>query len=174
MKNDNINFRTRLTEDNYKILKRFSEKNKVPMNRIINILISSMDTEFEFMQTDILNEIETEIRFKITESEKEFLQAQALKSGANSLSAEIKYRLLNTIYKNKYFTNNEMKDFVKSRYEINMVGLNLNQLLKQIYTKDDYKLDKDELKKLILDIASKIEEHNKELAKVLTYTNDRF
>lgn len=168
------NIKLKLDDKNVEILEKIKDNSKVPITRIINILISSMDMDIDFINNTFSNEKETVLKVKITESEKEFLQAQALKSGANSLSAEIKYRLLNTIYKNKYFTNNEMKDFVKSRYEINMVGLNLNQLLKQIYTKDDYKLDKDELKKLILDVASKIEEHNKELAKVLTYTNDRF
>lgn len=168
------NINLKLDDKNVEMLEKMSSNSKVPITRIINILISSMDTEFEFMQTDILNEIETEIRFKITESEKEFLQAQALKSGANSLSAEIKYRLLNTIYKNKYFTNNEMKEFIKSRYEINMIGRNLNQLLKQIYTKDDYKLDKDEIKNLIYDIDKKINKHSDDLRELEKFTDNRF
>lgn len=168
------NINLKLDDKNVEMLEKMSSNSKVPITRIINILISSMDTEFEFMQTDILNEIETEIRFKITESEKEFLQSQALKSGANSLSAEIKYRLLNTIYKNKFFTNNEMKDFVKSRYEINMIGINLNQLLKQIYTKDDYKLDKDEIKNLIFDIEKKIDRHFEDLKELTKFTKNRF
>lgn len=168
------NINLKLDDKNVEMLEKMSSNSKVPITRIINILISSMDTEFEFMQSDIINEIETEIRFKITESEKEFLQSQALKSGANSLSAEIKYRLLNTIYKNKFFTNNEMKDFVKSRYEINMIGINLNQLLKQIYTKDDYKLDKDEIKNLIFDIEKKIDRHFEDLKELTKFTKNRF
>lgn len=160
--------------DKFEKVKKISKLTKLPINAVIEIIISEIDREFEYLEKFNYNENEIQIKFRITESEKEFLEEQSLKSGANSLSAEIKYRLLNTIYKNKFFTNNEMKEFIKSRYEINMIGRNLNQLLKQIYTKDDYKLDKDEIKNLIYDIDKKINKHSDDLRELEKFTDNRF
>jgi len=149
------NIKLFIDEKNEKKLNEIKQKTNIPITRIINILISELEEEKELI-TDIVDDYETEVRFKITAYEKEFLKKQALKNGTETITTEIKYRLLNSMYKNAIFTPKEKQELSKARYELNMIGLNLNQLLKQIYTKDDYRIDKDEIKGLILQLTEKI------------------
>jgi len=64
--------------------------------------------------------------------------------------------------KNEIFTPKEAVELSKARYELNMIGLNLNLLLKQIYTRDDYRIDKDKIKGLILQLFEKVNNLNTE------------
>ena len=50
------------------------------------------------------------IKIKLTTSEFNLLKNLAKSHGFNSVAKEARFRILNTIYKNSFFTNNEMKE----------------------------------------------------------------
>ena len=75
---------------------------------------------------------EIQIKFRINENEKKFLEHQMIKTGNSSLTSEIRFRLLNSIYKNKYFLPIELSEFKNLVYQLKMIGLNINGIYKKV------------------------------------------
>jgi len=173
MKNNN-HLRIRLTDSNDKLLNDINKKTKMQKNKIINIVLSEIEREELELLTYKYDKKLTTIKFNITKTEKEFLKKQMIKSGANNLTHEIKYRLLNSIYKNKFFTSNELTEFIKTRYELSMIGRNLNQLLKIIYTKKELNIDAKEIRLMIINVNNELKEMSYKLATFIKFTNNRF
>ena len=57
-----------------------------------------------------------------------FLEEQIKKTGNGSLTSEIRFRLLNTIYKNKFFLPVELEKIQNLIYAISKIGNNINQI----------------------------------------------
>lgn len=164
----------RLTDKNENLLNKLNGKTKIPITKIINIALSELETK----GIDLLEENEdkklTIIKFRITESEKKFLQDESLKSGAEKITTEIKFRLLNSINKNKFFTSNELKEFIKTRYELNMIGRNLNQLVKKLNSKEESIIESEDIKEIVVEINLKLKKFSKLLEEFIIHTNHRF
>lgn len=173
MQNNN-HLRIRLTDDNNKLLNEINKKTKMQKNKIINLVLSEICQEELELLDYIYDERLTVIKFSITETEKFFLKKQMQESGANNLTHEIKYRLLNTIYKNTFFTSNEVKEFIKTRYELSMIGRNLNQLVKKINVKGELGTELFDIRNTVEEINKKTQIISKELEKYITFTNKRF
>lgn len=166
-------FLIRLEKYNYEYLKELNLKTKIPINKILNTIISNMDRNvLELLEYKNEN-TDKEVRFRITESERNFLENESKLNGNDSITNEIKFRILNTIYKNKFFTINEKNEFIKTRYELNSIGRNLNQLVKKIHKKE-IGIDDNELKEVIKSINKKSIELSNELEKYIIHTNKRF
>lgn len=171
------NINLKLEDDNILILENISKKSKIPVTRIINMLISTLDNKSEFLDNNLTNfkvDENAEIKIYLTNSEKEFLINQASINGAKSLSAEVKYRLLNTIYKNKYFTNIELSNFIKTKGEINTVGRNLNQLLKLLHTKSNLSVNDDVFKNMVKDIDNNVKNISNDLRDIIEKSRSRY
>ena len=106
------------------------------------------------------------------QSEKNYLLEASNITGTNSLTAEIKLRLLNSIYKRRFLAPNEIKAFNNMKFEINAIGRNLHQILKKIHFKEEFKTD--DLKVILEQLSSKIDDTKKEIDNLLRYTNKRF
>lgn len=115
---------------------------------------------------------ETEIRLILYQSEKNYLLEASNINGTNSLTAEIKLRLLNSIYKRRFLAPNELEAFNNMKFEINAIGRNLHQILKKIHFKEEFKTD--DLKVILEQLSSKIDDTKKEIDNLLKYTNKRF
>ena len=115
---------------------------------------------------------ETEIRLILYQSEKNYLLEASNITGTNSLTAEIKLRLLNSIYKRRFLAQNEIEAFNSMKFEINAIGRNLHQILKKIHFKEEFKTD--DLKVILEQLSSKIDDTKKEIDNLLKYTNKRF
>ena len=115
---------------------------------------------------------ETEIRLILYQSEKNYLLEASNITGTNSLTAEIKLRLLNSIYKRRFLAPNEIEAFNSMKFEINAIGRNLHQILKKIHFKEEFKTD--DLKVILKQLSSKIDDTKKEIDNILKYTNKRF
>lgn len=171
------NINLKLEDDNIKILENISKNSKIPVTRIINMLISTLDNKSEFMNNNLsTNPIEedSELRINLTVFEKEFLIKQASINQSKTLSAEIKYRILNTMYKNKYFTNMELSNFMILKREINTIGRNLNQLLKLLHTKSNLSVDDNVFKNMLNDININIKELSKSLENIIEQSKNRY
>jgi hypothetical protein len=171
------NINLKLEDRNIEILNNISKKSKIPITRIINMLINTLDDKSEFLDNNLTNfkaDENTEIKIHLTNSEKEFLINQASLNGAKSLSAEVKYRLLNTIYKNKYFTNIELSNFIKTKGEINTIGRNLNQLLKLLHTKSNLTVNDEVFQNMVKDIDNNVKNISNELRDIIEKSRSRY
>lgn len=95
------------------------------------------------------------------------------KTGNNSLTSEIKYRLLNTIYKNKYFLPIELKYFRDLIYQLRKIGSNINQISTKLNSnKDLNNSDISIIKNSIDTLNIKINETKDDLENIL-YSNTK-
>ncbi|OCR84628.1 hypothetical protein [Campylobacter fetus] len=172
-----------IDDDKIEIIKKIKQETKISISQIINFLISKYSKENDDRKDknrellDIKNkkvESNKYIRINISNEEYQFLMQEAQKNGFNMTSKEIKYRLLNTIHNNKYFTSMELENFSQARSEINVVGRNLNRLLKLLHTRNIIKFDSKDFKKSIDNLNDKIDKLSDELGELLIRSNQRY
>ncbi len=166
------NINLRLDDNNDKKLDEIKKKTNISKTEIINILISKLDESDDFIDNEQVPKEDTIIKIKLTQSEKKYFLNQSNKSGANSLTSEVKFRLLNSIYKNKFFTNNELKELSKNTYELNKIGININQILKRSIKEN--LIDNQELLKVLEDLKVSIKNTQDEFYNFIKYTTNRF
>ncbi|ECK6873609.1 hypothetical protein FSE89_05865, partial [Campylobacter upsaliensis] len=80
---------------------------------------------------------------------------------------------INSLNENKYFTNLELDEFIKTRTEINAVGKNIYQLLKILRAGNSVKINEDNLKNTIDIINEKIDILSASLGKIIEINNQR-
>ncbi len=120
------------------------------------------------------NQNEIEIRFRIYENEKYFLEEQMKKTGNGSLTSEIRFRLLNSIYKNKYFLPIELAEFKNLVYQTKMIGLNINGIFKRVNFKEELKSDDYiNLQNSINEVNEKIDLINNEMKNIFKSSSYR-
>ncbi|MBS9782724.1 MAG: hypothetical protein KGV43_02845 [Arcobacter sp.] len=166
------NINLRLSEENFRKLNNIKKKTNISRTELINILISKLDDNNEFLDNEVYSEENTIIKIKLTQTEKEYLQNQSEKSGATSLTNEVKFRLLNTIYKNQFFTNNEMKELSKIIFELNKIGVNINQILKRSIKENI--IDSQDLLAVLNDLKASIKNTQNEFYSFIKHTTNRF
>jgi len=173
--NENINLK----------LQDLKKELNIPMNKIILMLINEkledlrrVDKIFikDLKQNEIENEktFFTEIRFRISNKERIFLQKQLEKTGNKSLTSEIRYRLINSIYKNKYFLPIELDSFRNLTYQLKKIGVNINGIFRKLNINKE--LGKEEYENLMLsinEVNSKIDLMTNELKTILEFANNR-
>ncbi|EAL52599.1 Ribbon-helix-helix protein, copG family domain protein [Campylobacter upsaliensis RM3195] len=136
-----------LSDENAKRLKEISTKENKSMSKIVNLLIENYfkDTEVEksiSQSIEKLNFSEDEksknhkiIKIKIAEKEYDILKKFALKENLNNVARYIKYLISLKIYADNSLSNLELKELDKARNEFNMLGKNLNQILKILHSR---------------------------------------
>ena len=131
-----------------KLLQELKKELKIPINKIISMIINEKLEDIKRLKKENVedlkienNQNEIEIRFRIYENEKYFLEEQMKKTGNGSLTSEIRFRLLNSIYKNKYFLPIELAEFKNLVYQTKMIGLNINGIFKRVNFKEELKSD---------------------------------
>lgn len=159
---------------NLEILKNINQENKIPITSLVNSYIYEQLNE----KSDLIKEFksklakeQTEVKIRIYENEKKFLLESSKLTGTNSLNQEIRFRLLNTIYKKRFLSPNEMQTFYDLKYQIKMIGVNLNQISKKLNSNQQVNVDF--LMESISKLDEKLNENLVEIKKVLNYTNSR-
>ncbi len=149
-----------LTNENLNILKKVSNDYKIPVTKLANLAIAdSLDIFLKKYYPNMVKEKplldnynasaknETVIKLKISEIEKNHLFDALKYSGSSSITAEIRLRILNSIYQDRFLNTNEIKELSKIQYELNAIGRNIHQILVYLYR--NKQLQADELKKEI-------------------------
>ena len=154
------------TDSNYEKLLQLKRNYKIPVTSLVNIIINEkIGSKIELLSKYKFENEKSEIKFRINDSEKEYLLGSLKITGTNSLTQEIRYRLLNSIYKDKILNPNEFESLNKLKYEINKIGINIYQILKKINANtllgSDMSILKDNLEELEIKLSStKIELEN--------------
>ena len=166
--------RIKIFPKNLEILKNINQENKIPITSLVNSYIYEQLNE----KSDLIKEFksklakeQTEVKIRIYENEKKFLLESSKLTGTNSLNQEIRFRLLNTIYKKRFLSPNEMQTFYDLKYQIKMIGVNLNQISKKLNSNQQVNVDF--LMESISKLDEKLNENLVEIKKVLNYTNSR-
>ncbi len=166
--------RIKIFPNNLEILKKINQENKIPITALVNSCIYEQLNEKSNLLKEFKSKLakeQTEVKIRIYENEKEFLLESSKFTGTNSLNQEIRFRLLNTIYKKRFLSPNEMQSFYNLKYQIKMIGVNLNQISKKLNSNQQIKVDF--LMESISKLDEKLDENLVEIKKVLNYTNSR-
>lgn len=158
------------------IIENIRKDTKLSYNKIINTIIqtnSKDSNQNEFVKNKITdNKTATrEIRIKLTNDEYNLLAKSAKNHSFTSITKEAKFRLLNTISTSKYYSNFEMENFIKTRNELNRIGVNLNQLVKFLKQNNTNKVDN--LEKSIEILNNKIDNLAQELGEIIKLSKYR-
>lgn len=162
-------------------LQELKQELQMPINKIITMIVNEKLEDLNLLKKEYVEDLkndnsqnEIEIRFRIKENEKIFLEKQMKRTGNNSLTSEIKYRLLNSIYKNKYFLPLELGMLNNLNNQIKTVGVNINQILKKINLKKDLEnIDYDNFINNINEVNIKIVEITNEIKNILKSADKR-
>ena len=164
-----------------KLLQELKKELKIPINKIISMIINEKLEDIKRLKKENVedlkienNQNEIEIRFRIYENEKYFLEEQMKKTGNGSLTSEIRFRLLNSIYKNKYFLPIELAEFKNLVYQTKMIGLNINGIFKRVNFKEELKSDDYiNLQNSINEVNEKIDLINNEMKNIFKSSSYR-
>lgn len=153
--------------------------NKQSINSMINLMIAYfMDKDKEKKQIEKMKDenADTVMRLLITKSEFDFLSKEALKNGFLYARREAKFRLLNTIYKDKFYLPLELEELRMVKKELNAIGRNLNAQVKTLQNRKAEIKNFDVAKyDLFLDnITKKIDNLSDELANLILQNKKRF
>ena len=164
-----------------KLLQELKKELKIPINKIISMIINEKLEDIKRLKKENVedlkienNQNEIEIRFRIYENEKYFLEEQMKKTGNGSLTSEIRFRLLNSIYKNKYVLPIELAEFKNLVYQTKMIGLNINGIFKRVNFKEELKSDDYiNLQNSINEVNEKIDLINNEMKNIFKSSSYR-
>lgn len=166
--------RIQLAKANLEILEKLNKEYKIPITSLANSCIYEklrdklkLLKEFDLSLTS--NEID--IKLRLFDNEKKYLIEASKTTGTNSLNQEIKLRLLNSIYEKRFLTPIELKSFNDMKFEINMIGRNLHQILKHLNFNE--KFVSADLRTSIRQLNTKLDDTKKEIENILKYTKER-
>ena len=162
-------------------LQELKQELQMPINKIIYMVINEKLEDLNILKKEYIEDLkiensnnEIEIRFRIKEKEKTFLEEQIKKTGNKSLTNEIRYRLINSIYKNKYFLPIELKYFQGLINHLRKIGNNINQISAKINSnKDLNNSDISIIKNSIYELNEKINETKYGLENILESNKKR-
>ena len=122
----------RFTENLWSMLKEYSQKNCVSINRVIHLTLTTSlgkkDISFdERINTPEKKEIESRVFF--TPSETELLREYASLNGW-SLTKEIRYRVISSLSRRPKLNQEDLKAIYAVRSSINVLGANVNRLVR--------------------------------------------
>ena len=162
-------------------LQELKKELQMPINKIITMIINEKLENSKILKKEYVEDLgiedsknDVQIKFRISEKEKIFLEEQIKKTGNNSLSSEVKYRLINTIYKNKYFLPLELEKLNNLNTQIKKIGVNINQISRKINFKNELEnKDYENFQSNLKEVNFKIDELTDEIKNILKFANNR-
>ncbi|EAJ1438391.1 hypothetical protein I9453_00200 [Campylobacter coli] len=165
-----------IDDENIKFLYQLKKKSKISINKIINYMIREVlngNKKFSLIDNDDNSELEKEIRIKLTSKEKEKLDEFSNFIGFNNSTSGARFVILNSLHKEKFFTKAEVNEFIMMRYEINAIGKNIFQLLKNLRERNFIVIKDNDIESMINDTRKSIEVLSEKLEKLIDRNNER-
>ena len=162
-------------------LQELKKELQMPINKIITMIINEKLENSKILKKEYVEDLgiedsknDVQIKFRISEKEKIFLEEQIKKTGNSSLSSEVKYRLINTIYKNKYFLPVELEKLNNLNNQVKKIGININQISRKINFKHELEnKDYENFQSNLKEVNFKIDELTDEIKNILKFANNR-
>ncbi|EMF4797342.1 hypothetical protein V3621_001775 [Campylobacter coli] len=165
-----------IDDENIKFLYQLKKKSKISINKIINYMIREVlngNKKFSLIDNDDNQELTKEIRIKLTSKEKEKLDEFSNFIGFNNSTSGARFVILNSLHKEKFFTKAEVNEFIMMRYEINAIGKNIFQLLKNLRERNFIVIKDNDIESMINDTRKSIEVLSEKLEKLIDRNNER-
>ena len=174
MENNKIKKSFRIESNLLNLVEAYLKDSKYNFSDLVNAAIMNFISN---KNTLLLreNNKEVELRISISKSEYKYLVDLSNKHGFNSATKEAKFLLLNILNSDSpIFNNIEMEELRKSNYELNMVGRNINQMLKVLYEQDlqNFKVNYENLisvVKVVNDKISAVSDNIEKYIKILNF-----
>ena len=151
--------RIRIEESLVSQLKKEAKEHKTSLNSYVNFLLNTIVKKEEPLFEETINKPEkkeVESRVYFTESEAEILKKYA-ELNQWSVSREVRYRTISTLAKKPKLNTEELKAIYGVRSSINILGANLNRLIRNNQVISDHNIIFcKELSGLITELQSKI------------------
>lgn len=166
--------RVQLAKANLEILEKLNKEYRIPITTLANSCIyEKLGVKIKLLKEFNLSlaSAEIDIKLRLFDNEKKYLIEASKTTGTNSLNQEIKLRLLNSIYEKRFLTPIELKSFNDMKFEINMIGRNLHQILKHLNFNEEFRSG--DLRTLLRQLNTKIDDTKKEIDNILKYTKER-
>lgn len=122
----------RLSEDLWLSLKNHAQEKEVSVNRLIHSILTTSLGKKEVLFDEVAGKLEKkdiESRVYFTVGEGAVLKAYAASNGW-SLSQEIRYRVVSSVAKKPKLSGEELKAIYAVRSSINVLGANINRLVR--------------------------------------------
>lgn len=181
MENNKIKKSFRIESNLLNLVEKYLKDSKYNFSDLVNAaimnFISSDDNIDRSRKNTLLlkeNNKEVELRISISKSEYKILVDLSNKHGFNSATKEAKFLLLNLLNcDSPIFNNIEMEELRKSNYELNMVGRNINQMLKVLYEQDlkNFKVNYENLISVVKVVNDKISAVSDKIEKYIKILN---
>ncbi|EAL0711944.1 hypothetical protein IL032_000363, partial [Campylobacter jejuni] len=155
----NKSFLIKINQEDKIMLERIKKATNIPFSKILRYLLNLHFEDENTNNSPIIqkykfysnNEKHT-ISIKLTQEEYESLKILCKENGFKSVTKQIKYLLLNSIHKEKFFNNDAIEHFIKIRSEMAKDYSNLYQLLKALRGKNLVKINDGALNNMIKNI----------------------
>ena len=114
----------------------------------------------DFLDDKSENKKDHLIKIKLTTSEFNLLKNLARSHGFNSVAKEVRFRILNTIYKNAFFTNIGMKELLNATTELENISTHLKVFVLTLQAKkpSEFSLNFSKFESYFRDILAKTDE----------------
>ncbi|WP_270985540.1 hypothetical protein [Campylobacter helveticus] len=167
-----------INDENYKLMKKYSQKFDMSMgailNRIIKESLSNKKTkvfnDLSYKEDELDLKVFKEHKVKLSEEETKIVKELAQIHLHNSIKKELRFIILNAIYNEKIFSQVELKSFILTKTALNAIGRNLNQFVRELKKRNLITLNNKEVEKNISSISHKIDELCEKLEKLITKT----
>ena len=173
-------FKFRLNDENLEFLENISKETGAPKSKILNSLIGSFienPQNSETINLDYTNEKNQEknkeVRIFFTQNEYDILKENASKNNHSFVTQEIRFRIFNSIYNDKFSNGIELRQFILTKTALNQLGRNLNQLNRELIKKNVVKIDEKFLETILQNILNKIDILIKNLDTLIKKSQDK-
>lgn len=152
----------KLDNEKYEKFVWYKRKNSTNFNAILNAKIDEVlgSCQREFLSDKSENKKENLIKIKLTTSEFNLLKNLAKSHDFNSAAKEARFRILNTIYKNAFFTNIKMKELSNATTELENISTHLKAFVLTLKEKKSswFSLNFSKFESYFKDILAKTDE----------------
>ena len=152
----------KLDDEKYEKFVEYKKKNSTNFNAILNAKIDEIleSKVSDFLSDKSENKKDHLIKIKLTTSEFNLLKNLAKSHGFNSVAKEARFRILNTIYKNAFFTNSEMKELSNATTELENISTHLKAFVLTLQAKkpSEFSLNFSKFESYFKDILAKTDD----------------
>ena len=174
-KGNKMRFVFTINDENYQILKRYSDTYNVSMSTLLNKIIKDSlpeksDKNFHqlsYKYDELDMRIFKEYKVKLSEEETKIIKELSQIHMCNSIRQELRHIIVNAIYDEKIFSQAELKSFILAKTALNAIGRNLNQFVRELKKRNLITINNQEVEKNISSISNKIDDLSKKIEKLI-------
>ncbi|NDJ28052.1 hypothetical protein DMB95_09315 [Campylobacter sp. MIT 12-8780] len=170
-----------INEENLAFITNISKKTKTPKSKVVNKIISIfINNDKENTPNKVLHykqelyQAKTkQVKIFFTQNEYDFIKESAKKNGYSFLTQEVRYRIFNSIYNDKFSNSIELRQFILTKTSLNQMGRNINELNKILKQRSAVKVNIKNLEDTLQNIIYKIDQLTQNINTLVDKSEDK-